>query len=67
MKTITVLCVLLLSGCASMTPTQKRVAAVVGTVVIVGAVAAHGSSNDGIAVREPGGLPCHTQPDGSCR
>jgi hypothetical protein len=66
MKTLTALCVLLLAGCA-MTPTQKKVAVGVGAALVIGAAAAHGSSNGGIAVRQPSGLPCHQQPDGSCR
>lgn len=45
MKTLTAICVLLLAGCASMTPTQKRVAVGVGAALVVGAVAAHGGSN----------------------
>lgn len=46
MKTLAALaCFCLLTGCASMTPTQKRVAAVVGSALVVGAVAAHGSGS----------------------
>jgi hypothetical protein len=52
MKTLTALCVLLLAGCA-MTPTQKRVAVVVGGALVVGAVAAHGSKSPSLASMSP--------------
>lgn len=34
-----------LTGCASMTPRQKAVVTAVGTVLVVGAIAAHGSKD----------------------
>lgn len=66
MKVVAILACALLTGCASMTPTQKKVAAVVGGALVIGVVAAHGSGGP-TSVREPAGLPCHRQPDGSCR
>lgn len=45
MRTIgTMVLVILLSGCASMTPTQKRVAIGIGAALAVGFAAAHGHS-----------------------
>jgi hypothetical protein len=41
MKITTVLAVLVLAGCTTLTPTQKKVLAITGTVLVVGAIAAH--------------------------
>lgn len=59
---------LALCACASWTPTQKKVAAVVGSVLVVGAIAANSDGGSSAApLNPPGGLPCTVQPDGSCR
>ncbi len=42
---LVILAAVFLTACASMTPTQKNVAAIVGTALVVGAVAAHGGRN----------------------
>lgn len=59
-----------LSACA-MTPTQKRWTGIAAGVLIVGAVAAHQADSgkpaaNGGAIGKPS-LPCHPQPDGTCR
>lgn len=53
---LTLACVLLLAGCASMTPGQKRAAAIVGGALVVGAAAAHGSN--GNALQQMPDKPC---------
>lgn len=65
MKALVLACCLL-AGCA-MTPTQKKVAAVVGGALVVGAVLAHDSDKGSAVITPPEGPPCHIQPDGSCR
>jgi hypothetical protein len=61
-----VLACCLLAGC-SMTPTQKKVAAVVGGALVVGAIAAQDSDKKPAVYAPPAGPPCHVQQDGSCR
>lgn len=56
-----------LSGCASMTPTQKKVAAVVGGALVVGAIVAQDSDKKSAVYAPPAGPPCHVQQNGSCR
>jgi hypothetical protein len=63
---------LLLAGCA-MTPQQKKWTGIVAGVLVVGAIAANkadrgdDSPTAGAAVFGKPGIPCHPQPDGSCR
>lgn len=46
MKTaIALIAAIAMTGCASMTPRQKNAVAIVGTALVVGAVAAHGGKN----------------------
>lgn len=57
-----------LCACASWTPTERKVAAVVGSVLVVGAIAANSDGGSSAApLNPPGGLPCTVQQDGSCR
>lgn len=62
--------VISISAC-SLTPTQKKWAGVAAGVLIVGAIAAHDSKDDGSPVAHDtaigGGPGCRPQPDGSCR
>jgi hypothetical protein len=68
MKRLTVLALaFVLTGCASMTPNQKKAAAVVSGALVVGAVLAHDSDKGSAVIAPPAGPPCHAQPDGSCR
>jgi hypothetical protein len=57
----------LTAGC-SLTPTQKKWAAIGAGVLIVGAVIAHQDDDNGAgrALDDPS-MPCRPQPDGSCR
>jgi len=68
MKTLTILAFTLLTGCATMTPAQKKWTGVAVGVLVVGAVAAH-RADHGDGPAPPVGKPpgCAPQPDGSCR
>jgi hypothetical protein len=65
--------VITLAGCATWTPTQKKWAGVAAGVLVVGAIAAHKADHGGDNTAANGGelvkpgVPCHMQPDGSCR
>jgi hypothetical protein len=68
-KTIALLCLTALAGCA-MTPRQKVIGAVVVTAIAVGVVAAHQrghSNNQSMTLAPLPGAPCILQRDGSCR
>lgn len=57
-------------GCATVTPARAQKAAfiVIGGSLVATAIAnGHGSKATGLVVGPPPGLPCHPQPDGSCR
>jgi hypothetical protein len=68
MKKLILAVAVVLSGCASISPAQKKAAITVGSFIAVGLVATHGSNKDAapIALTKPTVL-CHPQPDGSCR
>lgn len=68
MRIAIIIAILGLSAC-SMTPTQKKWAGFAAGVLAVGAIAAHdaGSGKPLTNASVGGGLPCHPQPDGSCR
>jgi hypothetical protein len=57
-----------LSACG-LTPTQQKWAGVAASVLVVGAIAAHreDSGKPVNAAVMDSTLPCHPQPDGSCR
>lgn len=65
-----VLSLVLVAGC-SLTPTQKKWAGFAAGVLVVGAIAAHDADNGKDPTASAGQfgkpLPCHPQPDGSCR
>lgn len=44
---------LVLTGCANLTPKQKKAAAIVGGILVVGAIAAHNRENNGQAQSAP--------------
>ncbi len=51
---VTILC-LVMTGCASLTPRQKSVAVAVGAALVVGAIAAHDSSDGRVKIpTDPG-------------
>ena len=57
-------------GCSTFTPerVQKAAFVVIGGSIVATALAnGHGSKAPGLAVGPPPALPCHPQPDGSCR
>lgn len=57
-------------GCATLAPERMQKAAfiVIGGSIVATAIAnGHGSKAPGLAVGPPPALPCHPQPDGSCR
>jgi hypothetical protein len=73
MKTFAMLgALLILTGCADLTPTQKKVAGAVAGVLVVGAIAAYnadrGASSPAAdaAISSPS-APCALQPNGTCR
>ena len=56
-----------LSACG-LTPTQQKWAGLAGSVLLVGAIAAHRQdSGDAPASLADPSLPCRPQPNGSCR
>lgn len=61
------LTLVLLTGCATLTPTQKRVVAVGAAVLVVGAIAAHSDGSRKSAFPIGPQPTCTTQRDGSCR
>lgn len=67
-----VMCSISLLGCA-MTPQQKKITGIVAAVLIAGAIAAEKSDRGDSVNGQPAGeigkaaMPCHHQPDGSCR
>jgi hypothetical protein len=61
MKRTTVLAVLFLSGC-SLTPTQRKVLAITGSVLVVGAIAAHDSDHGPKRDVTTPGNPCQMNP-----
>jgi hypothetical protein len=72
MRQLLVLLSLVLATGCSLTPTQKKVAGFVAGALVVGAIAAHDSSdNNDAGVASPtmgaASMPCRPQPDGSCR
>lgn len=71
MKTLIILMSMTLAACG-MTPVQKKWAGIAAGVLVVGAIAAHKADNgDSSAAAGPvfgkPAMPCHPQPDGSCR
>jgi hypothetical protein len=72
MKVPALVCLLLLTtGCADLTPTQKRFAGVVTGVLVVGAIAAYNADRGSTpaadtAIRSPAAA-CTLQPNGTCR
>ena len=57
-------------GCATFTPerAQKVAFAVIGGSIVATAIAhGHGAKEPAFEVKPGPGLPCHPQPDGSCR
>jgi hypothetical protein len=68
MKLIAALALVLLVGCSTITPTQKKWTSVAVGVLVVGAIAAHQADNDPSASSSVGARQgCVGQPDGSCR
>jgi hypothetical protein len=64
---------LLITGCADLTPAQKHWAEAGAAVLAVGAIAAYKADHGGNSTAASGGeltkpgVPCHMQPDGTCR
>lgn len=67
MKHVLLSLLLALTGCATLTPTEKKVAVVVGSVIVVGAIAANQHHADKVEWPTRSFPPCHPQPNGSCR
>lgn len=70
MRKILVIVLAVLASACAMTPTQKKWTGIAAGVLIVGAIAAHsadsGKPDAGLAISNPT-LPCHPQPNGTCR
>jgi len=67
MKTVALLALVLLAGCSSITPAQKKWTSVAVGILVVGAIAAHKADNDPLASSVTSPSACFAQPDGSCR
>lgn len=66
MKKLALVAALCLCGCATMTPRQKQVAAVIGSALVVGAVAAHSGPKGPPDLDDmiPAAKPCSLTPSG---
>lgn len=69
-RIIAIIAALSLAGCATVQRiTPEQAAVVVGTVIVTGAVLSlsHGHQREPVTFGPPASLPCHPQPNGTCR